>query len=79
MPATQSSSLELDIPQSPEIIDPELFKEFLRVYNSMRIIVQALDEILVGDPLSADAIDLTTAIDLVNEIRAVLIAARIAT
>lgn len=78
MPTTPSSALKLDIPLSPEILDPELFKELLRVYNSIRILEQAIGQIQVGTVVPGPASDLPTVIALLNEIRTVLVNTKIA-
>lgn len=78
MADTFSTSLNLDIPQTPETLDTELFKELLRVYNSLQIIAQAIGDIQSESTLAADATDLPSAITLVNEIRSILITAKLA-
>jgi hypothetical protein len=77
MPLTLSTPLELDIPQTPETVDPELFKELLRVYNSLQLIAQALGDIQAATVIPAAAVDPATTMALVNAIRTVLIAAKI--
>lgn len=77
MPVTMSSSLQLDIPQSPETVDPELFKELVRVYNSLHILAQAFDEIQLETSLPLPATDLSSALVLLNAIRTLLITAKI--
>lgn len=81
MADTISTSVQLDIPQTPEILEPELFKEFVRVYNSLQLLAQKIDDVVAGiqleSPVSADATDLPSAIDLVNDLRSALIIAKI--
>ncbi len=79
MPTTLSTAIRLTIPQSPETVDPELFKEFLRVYTSLQLIAQALGDIQLGTALPVAAVDPATTMALVNAIRTLLIATKIAT
>lgn len=74
-----STELELDIPQTPETLDPELFKELVRVYNSIQMLAQQFSTIQVGTSVPAAATDLPTALALLNSIRTLLITTKIAT
>jgi hypothetical protein len=77
MPVTMSSPIELDIPQTPETVDPELFKELVRVYNSIQLLAQAFGDVQLGIVLPAAATDPATTMALVNAIRTLLITAKI--
>lgn len=79
MPATLSTAIRLDIPQSPETTNEELFKELLRVYNSLQILAQAIGQIQLGTAVPAAATDPATTMALVNSMRTALIAAKIVT
>lgn len=74
-----NTALKLEIPQSPETPDPELFRELVRVYNSLQVIAQEIDLIQLGTAVPAAAVDPATTMALVNALRAVLIAAKIVT
>lgn len=78
MPTTFSTALKLDIPQTPETVDPELFKEMIRVYNSLQIIADKLNTLEAGTALPAAATNAATTQTLVNEIRTLLISLGIA-
>lgn len=74
-----STLLKLDIPQLPETVDPELYKELVRVYNSLQLLAENLSQIQVGTAVPAAAIDPATTMALVNALRVVLIATKIVT
>lgn len=51
---TRAASIRTGLPAQPLADNPELFQELLRVYNAIKILVQALD-LHTGDALSLTA------------------------
>lgn len=43
MPSKASSTINLGLPDIPEIKDPQMFQEFLRLYNAIKLLAQYTD------------------------------------
>lgn len=67
MPNTQRSTINLGLSSTPEVQDPKLFPEFVRLYNAINLLAQYIDQYSLDGTVAAKVATLMTDVAAINE------------